>query len=154
MWPCCVCMDKSGSGPCGIILSDVDDFLYGGNSYSPKTIIPQIRQRFKIGSEEEEKFKYLGLVVSQVSSGIQLSLQNYISSIKEMDTSRLGKDQTKPLDSDERSDFKNLVGQINWVATQCRPDVGGQADKSTFAEVYLANKVVRKIQGQSLNLIF
>ena len=157
----CVWKNPSGSGPCGIILSHVDDFLYGGNSYFLKTIIPQIRQRFKIGSEEDEKFKYLGLVVSQVSSGIQLSLENYISSIKEMDTSRLGKDKTRPLDSDERSEFKHLVGQINWVATQCRPHVayencllGSQADKSTVAEVYLANKVVRKIQEQSLNLIF
>ena len=83
----------SGSGPCGIIVSHVDDFLYGENSYFLKTGILKLREIFKIHSEKEEKFKYLGLAVSQNRLGIELSLQNYISGMKEMDKSKLGSDK-------------------------------------------------------------
>ena len=33
----------SGLGPCRIIVSHVDDFLYGGNSYFLKTVILRLR---------------------------------------------------------------------------------------------------------------
>lgn len=153
--------NPSGAGSCGILISHVDDFLYGGNSYFLKTIIPQIRSRFKVGSEEEDCFKYLGLAVSQVPLGIQLSLGDYIEGMQELDTSRLGGDKKRLLNKEEITEIKHLVGQINWVASQCRPDIsfencvlGGQADKATVAEVFQANKVVKRVKGQPLNLTF
>ena len=61
----------------------------------------------------------------------------------------------------KENEMKQIAGQINWVATQCRLDVsyencvfGGVADKTVVSDVYQANKIVMKVQGQSLNLSF
>ena len=57
--------------------------------------------------------------------------------------------------------MRQIARQINWVATQCRPDIsyescvlGDVADKAVVSGVSRANKIVRKVQGQSLNLSF
>ena len=153
--------NPDGEGTCGVILAHVDDFLYGGNEYFLNNIIPKIKEIFKISLEEQNKFRYLGLHVEQSLHGISMSLENYIRGMDEMDTSRLGKDKSRLLTTQEKTELKQVIGQINWAATQSRPDVsfencilGGLADKSTVAEVYEANKIVRKLKGQTLNLFF
>ena len=153
--------NTSATGPCGILISHVDDFLYGGNSYFHKTIIPQIRSKFVIGSEEEDCLMYLGLVVDQASFGIKLSLDGYIKGLQELDTSKFGTDKKRLLNTQEKSEIKHLIGQINWIASQSRPDIsfencilGSLVDKSTVAEVYNANKVVKRLKGQPFYLFF
>ena len=48
----------------------------------------------------------------------RLSLEKYISSMKEMCTGELGLDKKRVLESGENSELKRLIGQINWVPTQ------------------------------------
>ena len=153
--------NTSVAGPCGILISHVDDFLYGGNNYFSKTIIPQIRSKFVIGSEEENCLVYLGLVVDQTSLGIKLSLDRYIEGLQELDTSKIGSDKKRLLNRQEKSEIKHLIGQINWIASQSRPDIsfencilGSLADKATVAEVYNANKVVKRLKGQPFYIFF
>ena len=81
--------------------------------------------------------------------------------MKEMNTGELGLDKKRVLESGENSELKRLIGQINWVSTQSRPDIsfencvlGGRVAKATVADVHQANKVVRKIRGQTLDLMF
>ena len=153
--------DRSGGGLCGVLAAHVDDFVFCGDEYFHMTILPKIRSTFHIGTEEEQRFKYLGLSISEVPRGIELNLEDYCLGIKEMETASLGLDRQRLLNSHEISTLKQLVGQINWVSTQCRPDVsydncilGTRASKATVADVHYANKVVRKIRGQSLSLTF
>ena len=153
--------DSSGSGPCGILLAHVDDFLYGGDRSFQENIIPQLRSIFQVGAEEEGRFRYLGLNVSQVPQGIKLSLEEYCESLREIETAKLGVDRSRLLEPAESSELKHLIGQINWVSTQSRPDVsydscilGGRVSKATVADVHQANKVIRKIRGRTLDLIF
>ena len=153
--------DQSRSSPCGILIVHVDDFLYGGNRHFLQEIIPQIRSVFRVGTEEEDCFKYLGLHVSETTQGVRISLEEYISSMKEMNTGELGLDKKRVLESGENSELKRLIGQINWVSTQSRPDIsfencmlGGRVAKAIVADVHQANKVVRKIRGQTLDLMF
>ena len=92
--------NPTGNGPCGILVAHVDDFLYGGNSYFLNTILPKIRSTFHIGTEEEHRFKYLGLRIGPgPHGGIQLNLEDYSKGISEMDTSLLDFDRQKPLSS-------------------------------------------------------
>ena len=153
--------DPSDSGPCGVLVSHVDDFLYGGNSFFLNTILPKIRAAFQIGLEESNNMKYLGLDVSQVAQGINLSLDNYASSLTEIDTSGVGVNKKQILTSDQIRQFKQVVGQINWVATQARPDIAfdscvmsNSASESTVADLHGINKVVRKVRGQPVSLFF
>ena len=78
-----------------------------------------------------------------------------------MNTSELGLDKKRVLESGENSELKCLIGQIKWVSTQSCPDIsfencmlGGRVAKATVADVHQANKVVRKIRGQTLDLMF
>ena len=65
----------------------------------------------------------MGLNISETSQGIKLSLEDYIRGLEEMDTVELGPDKKRVLDDKENSKLKHIIGQINWVSTQCRPDI-------------------------------
>lgn len=153
--------NPDNDGPCGILTSHVDDFLYGGNSQFQNKILPKIREIFQIGLEESDSMRYLGLDISHVDHGISLTLEKYGNSLSEIDTSICGTDKKKDLNKDEASQFKRVVGQINWVATQSRPDVsfdncilGNSASKATVGDIYQANKVLRRIRGFPVTLFF
>ena len=104
---------------------------------------------------------YLGLVVDQTSLGIKLSLDRYIEGLEELDTSKIGSDKKRLLNRQEKSQIKHLIGQINQIASQFRLDIsfencilGSLADKATVAEVYNANKIVKRLKGQPFYLFF
>ena len=153
--------DPSDSGPCGVLVSHMDDFLCGGNSFFLNIILPKIRAAFQIGLEESNNMKYLGLHVSQIPQSINRSLDNYASSLTEIDTSGGGVNKKQMLTCDQIRNFKQVVGQINWVATQARPDIvfdscvmSNSASESTVADLHGINKVVRKVRGQPVSLFF
>ena len=65
------------------------------------------------------------------------------------------------LTSDQIKKFKQVVGQINLMATQAYPDIafdscvmGNSASESTVADLRGINKVVRKVCGQPISLFF
>ena len=45
----------------GVIIVNVDDFLFAGNEKFQNTVIANLRQTFAIGKEDSNQFKYLGL---------------------------------------------------------------------------------------------
>ena len=153
--------DPASDSPCGVLVAHVDDFMFGGNSHFHTSILPQIRSTFQIGLEESSNMKYLGLSISQIHQGISLSLESYTNGLTEIDTSGCGVDRKRTLTHEEVSQFRHVVGQVNWVATQARPDVafdncvlGNSTSQTTVADLHRANKVIRKIRGQSVTLTF
>ena len=145
---------------CGILVAHVDDFLYGGSVYFYENILPAIRDRFIIGSEEAQNMKYLGLHISQSEHYLKLSNGLYAESLKEItidDTI----DKSRPLTGEEFSSLRTVSGQINWIATQTRPDVAfdncviANCTKSaTVSDLNKVNKAVRKVRGQDISLLF
>ena len=154
--------DPDGCGPCGILIAHVDDFLFGGNDHFLNTVLPKIRSTFEIGLEEHENLKYLGLNIHQTSQNISLSLDMYTNNLEEINTTHyVGVDKKKPLTPDELKRLKQTVGQINWVTTQSRPDIafdncmlGNSISHASVSNIYQANKVLKKIRGQSVTLNF
>ena len=66
---------------------------------------------------------FLGMDVSQHNGEkILLHQQSYVDSInaKELDNDE-GKD--RKLNAREQSSFRSIVGQLNWVGSQTRPDI-------------------------------
>ena len=45
----------------GLMVIHVDNFYYGGEKEFYQSIIRKIKDKFKIGEEKEENFKYLGM---------------------------------------------------------------------------------------------
>lgn len=153
--------DPVSDNPCGVLVAHVDDFLFGGNNHFHKTILPKIRSTFQIGLEESNNMKYLGLSISKITQGISLSLESYINCLTEIDTSDCGVDRKRILTDKEVSQLRHVIGQVNWVATQARPDVAfdncvlsNSTSQTTVADLHRVNKVLRKIRGQSVTLTF
>ena len=58
---------------CGIIAGHVDDFFWAGTADFKNQIIDSIRKMFKISSDLQDCFKFLGLYVNQTPSGIKMN---------------------------------------------------------------------------------
>lgn len=145
----------------GILAAHVDDFLYSGNKEFLANTIPQIKSSFQIGTEEENSFKYTGLEITSDSFSINLATSEYSKSITEIDTIGLGSDKKRPLTPSEITTLRSKVGQINWIAGQSRPDLSfdncllaNKISKPTVMDLYVANKVVRKIGTQNIKIHF
>ena len=124
-------------------------------------VIQPFKQTFEIGTEETGSFKYLGLNIKQTTSGIQIEQTRYCQSIKPIPVSKERKTQRNlPLGSDETKQLRMLIGQMNWAATQTRPDVlfdccelASKIKNATVADILAANKVLKKLQNDvTINL--
>lgn len=153
--------DQSVGEPYGIIVAHVDDFMYGGNDQFHREIVPRIRSRFTVGLEESHSLKYLGLNISQSSRAISLSTNSYSTCLKEIDTTVFGVDKGRSLTSEEISVLKSVAGQINWLASQSRPDVafdsciiGNSTKNPTVSDIHRTNKALRKVRGQDVSLLY
>lgn len=135
----------------GVIAIHVDDFIYGGTQSFQDCVISKLRLIFQIGLEESSGMKYLGLMIAQSSSGISISVDSYCQSLAEVSTD---------LDQAElRKELRHVSGQLNWVASQCRPDlaydncvIGNSVNTAEIKDAKVANKAIRKAKGQEVSL--
>ena len=73
----------------GIICIHVDDFFYCGSALFHKKVISVVKCAFKIGSEDEMFFNYLGLQIEQRDGCIFLHQHKYIEELKPLEVSSL-----------------------------------------------------------------
>lgn len=146
----------------GLMVIHVDDFLYGGNNTFGQSVIAEFRKIFTIGTEESRGMKYLGLHIQQsLNSTISFSTNIYSNNLSEIDTTNIGVDKSKPLSPIEVSQLRQLSGQLNWVATQSRPDCGfdncciaNSVKNATAQDIITANKAIRRVRGQQVTLTY
>ena len=144
----------------GLIGCHVDDFIYGGSVLFNQQVIEKIKEKFEISREDHCMFKYIGQEVKQAHSEITIDQQQYID---DLSTTEIPVDQDKSdvLDSHEKRELKAIAGQINWIATQTKPDLAYDAceistsvKNATVEDVIQANKVVRKAKSNTVRLRF
>ena len=104
----------------GIICCHVDDCFFVGSDLFHQTIIAHLRSTFSLSKKSSKSFSFLGLEMQQNSHSVVIHQNNYIQNIKPInkDSSSL----TRSLTHQETRQLKALVGQIQWVAKQTRPD--------------------------------
>ena len=139
----------------GIICLYVDDFLYCGTEEFRNNIICRIQDNFTVGSEEEGVFKYIGLDITSESIGKETSIDQikYCASLQPMKLSRARiNNKLSELTNSEKSEFRSVIGQLNWVATQTRPDIAfdvcelsGRVKNAKIADIMKLNKVVARV---------
>ena len=137
----------------GIIAIHVDDFLYGGTGRFHKTIIEPLKSVFVIGSFKTTPMKYLGVSIKQNKECITLDQKEYILSIEEIDVEN-GRNGNRLLTMKEQRQYRGICGQLNWVATQSRPDIAfdvgmlsAKLKEACVKDLKNANKVLRKIKS-------
>ena len=102
-------------------------------------------------------FQYLGLDINQADQAITMHQNDYIKTLKPIDLK--GMSPKRDLNSKEKLELKALIGQIQWVSKQTRPDLAfASCDLSirvkdaTTDDVRLANKYLRKLQNSTAQI--
>ena len=148
----------------GAMVLHVDDTLWIGDEYFSATVIEPLKSKFLISSEEHHNMRYLGLAISGDSDSIKLDLNHYTHQIAELEINAdRAKDDT--LSGGEASKLRIVSGQLNWISTQCRPDIGFNSCQiacslktAKVSDAKFANKTIRgrasKLQKNGLLFAF
>ena len=102
----------------------------------------------------------MGLSINSHSHSSTLDLHHYIGRLQEIqiDPSRSGEDT---LSGGEVSQLRILSGQLNWLSTQCRPDlafsschVACSIKNAKIKDVKSAHKVLRRAKGTDYKITY
>ena len=146
----------------GILVAHVDDFLWAGTNHFYTKVVLKLKETFKISKEESSEFKYLGVNLKQTREGIYGHLNNYSQSLVEIEieSCRL-KEKESPLNREETDLLRSVIGKLNWLATQTRPDLSfdvcelsTRLKSGTVKLLEKANDVIKKAKYNSIFLHF
>ena len=147
----------------GIMCVHVDDILWAGTPEFFTTIVEAMKEKLTIGTSNDGKsFKYIGVNIVQKNDVLGLHQNDYVDSLEEIDlTQARASRRLDHLGKRELQDYRALVGQLNWLGTQTRPDVAYDVcelstvlNVATVDDVLRANKVVKKVKQRRVTLQF
>lgn len=144
----------------GMFLMHVDDFLIAGTNHFMKEVIGPLLEKYKVGKRQDGSFRYVGIDIDQTQGGLVIQQKKYIEEIKIMPISTTRKtDRQAFLNSEETRDFRGVIGQLNWISGQTRPDATfdmlalSTANKHpTVQNVIDANKAVIKVKSREVGV--
>ena len=146
----------------GILCLYVDDFLWAGTKLFEQKVINKLITLFSISSSNSSSFKYLGLNVSSSQQGILLDQNQYLSSLQpvKVSTARAA-NKSSNLSENEKTEYRALIGQLNWLSTQTRPDISFETcdlhvlfKNATIDELLRLNKLINRVKVSSLEILF
>ena len=149
---------KNG-GLAGILLSHVDDFIWAGTVQFKTVIIDSLCKKFRVGSMDSEGFTYIGIKVEQNQDGVFMDQIEYIiNNIDEVSVYRhRKKEKDKECTEQESTLFRYLIGKLNWVSCQTRPDasfgtcqLSARMKKPLVKDVLAANKLLNRLKCDPL----
>ena len=108
----------------GLILLHADDFLLAGSDNFAVLVTKKIADAFRIGKRKVTNFQYVGLDIEQTAEGIIVRQEHYINEVEEiMLFDKRNRNSDESLSTEESRKLKKVAGQLNWVASQTRPDL-------------------------------
>jgi len=149
----------------GIIGAHVDDFLIAGAEENPlwKRITENLLAAFRWTPWETGTFKQCGVKVQQMDDGsIVQDQEEYLQTIEEIDLDKdRAKEGSSPVTEKERSELRALLGALQWIVTQSRPDasvdvnlIQSEVTTATVDTIHTANKIVRKIKVNGVTKMY
>lgn len=143
----------------GILICHVDDFLHAGTENFYKSVIKKLKETFHISKESVSRFKYIGVELQQTKQGIYISQKEYLNKLQEIEiSSSRAKERHSPISEEERSQLRAAHGQLNWLATQTRPDLAYDVCNLTtrlkHGTVDLILKTNKSIKKAKYNTVF
>ena len=142
----------------------MDDFLIAGNEKNRRwrEVLEVFYKAFRWSPWEQDRFKQTGLELIQdpKTGEITFSQAEYLKQIQEIDVPKdRSKNPDAPCTEKEISKLRGLLGALQWLCTQSRPDVCAEVgllqtevSKATVATLSAANKVLRKAQKTALDV--
>lgn len=146
----------------GLMCVHVDDLLFAGDDLFLRNIVKPLMSLIKVGSTSVESFKYIGVNIIQSGQTIQLNQTDYIMTIQPIVLSKQRCNRKfDQLSKEESEKYRALIGQLNWISTQSRPDVAFSVcelskfnDSNTVDNMLRANKVVKIVKDGNVSITF
>lgn len=146
----------------GIIVVYVDDFLWAGTTNFENCVINILRTKFLIGSSSSKSFRYVGLNIVSKGDEIMVDQLQYASSLQTISINKArSSNKLCELSETEKNEYRALVGQLNWLAANTRPDIAFDicelsvaTKKATVGDLLKLNKVVDRVVKDSVKLHF
>ena len=143
---------KRGENLNGMLCTHVDDFCYGGTESFLEETIGRLREKLQVGEQESKKFKYIGVNVEQKEDRICVNQWRYVSSITEPEANRFR--GTRALKAKELTEYRSVVGQLNWVSLHTMPEIAYSVSdlskafkEGTTEDMRKLIKTVRRVKG-------
>lgn len=141
----------------GILLTHVDDFLYGGSREFLNEVVPKIKEFFDIREEQMNNFKFCGINIKTINcdDGTFKIIYSCTDKIQFLNKIQLEKDDdTTYATVKQESEFRSLLGSLQWMSDIARPDISfgissllGHVKDLTLKDCVMANKLLRKAKG-------
>ena len=140
----------------GLMACFVDDVLWAGTNQFVK-IINKLKDTFSIGAEFNTNFKYIGIHLQQNNDGtISIDQNEYINDLETIDLAQEREKLTKQeaVNEAERSQIRQAIGRLNWVAGMTRPEISftvseisSRIGSATLDDIKRINKTIKFIQN-------
>ena len=135
----------------GIIMTHVDDFIHCGGKVFEEIVMKPLVKRFLAGRCATSRFKYIGLNILQTDNNeVYLDQDDYTASIEEP-IMQGNKNNNTDLTPKEYTNFRALVGALNWLACGSRPDLAydvlehsSKFKKATQSDLFQCLKSVKR----------
>ena len=136
----------------GILCLYVDDILWAGENTFKEEVVDKIYSMFQIGSSASKSFRYIGLnIENSLDGSTSVDQHDYSVSIEPINLSKARlNNRNSELNEKEKSEYRGLLGQLNWVAMQTRPDIAFDVGEhsmriknATVSDVCSLNKVLK-----------
>ena len=143
--------------PEGIIGVHVDDGLCGGNQRFLSKL-KGLERKYPFGSQKMGQFTFTGIDMFQhPNKAITLSQSNYVKAITPTKISlELRKDETTPINAEEKMALRGLIGSLQYASVHTRPDLASrlsflQSDinSATIATLLEANRTLHEAKRHS-----
>ena len=139
----------------GLMSCFVDDILWGGNN-SFNAIILQLKDHFKVGSENDTVLDYIGTHIKQNPDRSMILCQNsYVEDLQPIPLNNINTtDKSRLLADVEKSILRGALGQLNWLAGITRPEVSfsvseisSRIGSATVADIFAVNRTIKFVKN-------
>ena len=111
---------------------------------------------FKIKSEEVAEFQYIGLNIKKNRDNVKLGQNVYKKRLKCIPVEG-GRNLKDRISATKATKIRQLIGQLNWLATQMRPDLSydvselsSMSKQENFECLKQTNRVVKKAKKRKI----
>ena len=149
----------------GFLNIHVDDFLGAGNIDFHEKVIKRLKEKFQIGTEEHGDFTYVGWNIKQSGESNntvtidQIDYQETKISPVSVSSGRRNQPDYE-LSELEKTEFQQLLGKLQWITSQSRPDLRYKVLESSMkaasprvSDLLNLNAIVKKLKKQTVTIM-
>ena len=101
-----------------MVSTHVNDFNLAWKDKFLEAVTEEIKTVLDMSKVENDKFRFTGIYMENVADRIEISMNDYASSLEDVEVREGKSDET--LTREEMKVFRKYVGKLNWLAANTR----------------------------------